>query len=314
MNEPYQFLDALSDEERKALTESIKERGVLAPVLVDDDGNILDGYHRAAICDELGIDYPTEVVPGLNEAEKVELAISLNLKRRHLTSDQKRQLVLRLREHGLSIRKIAKATGIPRSTVQDYAKPRPVKEVSEFGRERPIGHAWSVFTSTAERLKEYRASESLYWGTYAAYRTGTNYAQDDWTEDDYRLWMGMWIEAGYEAQHLFRTGKHRDWSLPKAMTKSQIEPYIVQQEKIDRMGAFIVGEFIEWTERHGLTENPAVEPPRFPQAADFDLECDCDWCDFIGDILPHGSDAETVALMAAGYMGLFFGFTVDAAA
>jgi ParB-like chromosome segregation protein Spo0J len=117
----YQFLPPLSRDERQALAESIKTFGVLQPVITDEAGNVIDGHHRAEIATEAGADYPRTVLPGLTEEQKVEQALILNLGRRHLSGDQKRQLVTDLRERGLSIRWISEKTGIPKSTVQRLA-------------------------------------------------------------------------------------------------------------------------------------------------------------------------------------------------
>lgn len=80
----FQVMPALSDEARRALAEDIARHGVLVPVEVDDEGNVLDGHHRVAIADELGVGYPTVVRAGLSEAERLEHAFRLNLVRRHL--------------------------------------------------------------------------------------------------------------------------------------------------------------------------------------------------------------------------------------
>lgn len=93
----YQLLPPLTDEERQALKEDIRQRGVQVPVLVDEDGVILDGHHRVSICQELGISYLTEVREGLTETEKRSLVLALNVHRRHLTKEQRRELI----EHAL---------------------------------------------------------------------------------------------------------------------------------------------------------------------------------------------------------------------
>ncbi len=78
----YQFFDALRPEELTALREDIRERGCFCPIEVDEKGNILDGYHRVQICDELGIKY-SKVVSKF-ACEKVEHSLKMNLLRRHL--------------------------------------------------------------------------------------------------------------------------------------------------------------------------------------------------------------------------------------
>ena len=82
---PYQLCPPLKAEELTALRTDIEQRGVQVAVELDEDGNILDGHHRVAIADELGItDYPTVIRRGLDEQAKREHVIALNLNRRHL--------------------------------------------------------------------------------------------------------------------------------------------------------------------------------------------------------------------------------------
>ena len=80
----YRVLPPLAPEARRALAEDIKRHGVLVAVEVDEDGNVLDGYHRVELAGELGIEYPVVVRAGMSETERVEHALRLNLLRRHL--------------------------------------------------------------------------------------------------------------------------------------------------------------------------------------------------------------------------------------
>lgn len=125
MTSSYQFLPPLTPEERASLRDSIATFGILQPVIVDDDCNILDGNHRAEIAGELGIDYPTIALPGLSEEQKIEQSLALNLGRRHLTPEQKQAVIRDLRARGLSVRWISEKTGIPRSTVHRLAEGVP---------------------------------------------------------------------------------------------------------------------------------------------------------------------------------------------
>ncbi len=89
------------------------------PVEYDDDGNVLDGHHRISACEEIGIkDYPIVVRIGLSEEEKVEHVLSLNLNRRHLTADQRQQVVVNLREQGWSLRRIGEKLDVSYKTVE----------------------------------------------------------------------------------------------------------------------------------------------------------------------------------------------------
>jgi len=115
----YQLLPTLSIEEYEALKASIKEHGVLVPLEYDDAGNLLDGYHRLKACRELGIkDWPRIVRIGLSEEQKTEHILSLNLDRRHLTPEQRQELVANLRVQGWSTRRIAARIGASDITVR----------------------------------------------------------------------------------------------------------------------------------------------------------------------------------------------------
>lgn len=113
----YQILPPLSASESAALQDDIAKRGVQVPIEMDDQGNVLDGHHRLRICKKLGIsDYPTIIRVGMDDDEKLEHILALNLARRHLTREQRRELVAALRNLKWSTRKIADRVGISRQT------------------------------------------------------------------------------------------------------------------------------------------------------------------------------------------------------
>ena len=90
----YQVMPELTPEEYEELKADIAERGVMIPIEYDELGNVLDGYHRLKICEELGIkDFPRVIRAGMTEAEKLTHARKLNIARRHLTQGQKRVLI-----------------------------------------------------------------------------------------------------------------------------------------------------------------------------------------------------------------------------
>jgi len=47
----YQVMRALTKDEYRDLKASISENGVKVPILVDENGEIIDGHHRKKICD-----------------------------------------------------------------------------------------------------------------------------------------------------------------------------------------------------------------------------------------------------------------------
>ncbi|MGI8757505.1 MAG: ParB N-terminal domain-containing protein [Acidimicrobiales bacterium] len=109
----------MADDDFGRLRQSIVDRGVLIPIRVDEHGQVIDGHHRKMIAAELGIDCPTEVVAGLTESKKIEMASTLNRDRRHLDRQQKRALVaasIRAAPE-LSDRQHATTTGTSATTV-----------------------------------------------------------------------------------------------------------------------------------------------------------------------------------------------------
>jgi ParB-like chromosome segregation protein Spo0J len=90
----------LSEEEYESLKTDIAEHGVRVPVVLDAEGVLIDGHHRVQAWNELReegyevADYPREVRSDLTtDAEKADLALRLNMQRRHLSQSQKRDLI-----------------------------------------------------------------------------------------------------------------------------------------------------------------------------------------------------------------------------
>ncbi len=116
----YQLLDPLSPEDYAALETDILERGVMMPIEFDEDGNVIDGHHRLAICEKHGItDYPSVVRKGWTEQQKRTHSRRMNLARRQLTAKQRRRLVeAELRDSPAdSNRKIGATLGVDHKTV-----------------------------------------------------------------------------------------------------------------------------------------------------------------------------------------------------
>ena len=82
---------------------SIKRFGVLVPIIRDQAGNILDGHHRAAIANQLGIEAPERSVEAPDDPdEKAALIGSLNDDRRQrLTLSRVGRLLLRSAKLGI---------------------------------------------------------------------------------------------------------------------------------------------------------------------------------------------------------------------
>jgi disulfide oxidoreductase YuzD len=86
----------LSAEEYESLKQSIKENGLYVPIIVNQDGIILDGHHRYKVCQELGIKEPKTLVKEFKEELDEQLfVIDCNLRRRQLNNFQRTELALK---------------------------------------------------------------------------------------------------------------------------------------------------------------------------------------------------------------------------
>jgi ParB-like chromosome segregation protein Spo0J len=117
----YQFLPGLPIEVFAALKADVAKRGVLTPIDVDEDGDILDGHHRwRAHCETGRNEAPPVIVrSGLSEAEKMAFARRQNILRRHLSREDVRRVVKdQLRDTpNRSDRSIAADLGVDHKTV-----------------------------------------------------------------------------------------------------------------------------------------------------------------------------------------------------
>jgi ParB-like chromosome segregation protein Spo0J len=85
-----------SPEEYESLKQSIKEEnGLYVPIVVNQNGVILDGHHRYKACQELGIEPKALVKEFNNELDEQLFVIGCNLVRRQLNSFQKIELALK---------------------------------------------------------------------------------------------------------------------------------------------------------------------------------------------------------------------------
>ena len=169
----YQLMPEMTPEQYQELKEDIRRRGVLIPIEYDQDNNILDGHHRYQIFTELideGVDLPLydKIVRRFSsEEEKIAYVIALNVKRRHLTPDQRQELVIKLRkEFGYTLSKIASLLGISIATASrdidslPQAERDELKSLSIQGADGRVYNpkAWSevprIFSTGTQQLRQ----------------------------------------------------------------------------------------------------------------------------------------------------------------
>jgi len=149
----FQLMPDLSEDEFAALKADIAERGVLVPVEYDELGNILDGHHRVRACEQLGVtDWPRMIRAGMSDDEKAEHALTLNLARRHLSREQRQELVKTLRLRGWSFPRIGALLGVDHTTAlrdSRCADAQPAVVTGSDGKQYPATRPTSAFAATA---------------------------------------------------------------------------------------------------------------------------------------------------------------------
>ncbi len=121
----FQVMPDLTPDELAALEADIAERGVVVPVVLDQHGRVLDGHHRRGIADRLGLPCPVETREVVDDEDARQTALALNLTRRHLTREQRRDLIARecQARPDDSDRAIARRFGCSPSTVAAVRRP-----------------------------------------------------------------------------------------------------------------------------------------------------------------------------------------------
>lgn len=91
----YQIMPDMQPAEYASFKSSVAKHGVITPVRVDENGEILDGHQRVRAWNELraeGVDlpeYPVIVHSGMTEGQKADLISGLNVIRSHYTDGQR---------------------------------------------------------------------------------------------------------------------------------------------------------------------------------------------------------------------------------
>lgn len=157
---PQQPRHLFDDEALAALAESIRQHGVLQPILVSEDRPgrylLITGERRLRAARIAGLTVvPAVIREHLEGAEQLELALVENLQRRDLTPLEEARAFEHLRTSlGLSQQEIADRVGMDRSTVANSLRllklPIEVQEMVERG-ELSAGHGRALLAFPSEK-------------------------------------------------------------------------------------------------------------------------------------------------------------------
>lgn len=151
------FSDASIDE----LTESIRRRGILQPLLVrrngDDGFELIAGERRLRAAQRAGIDSVPIVIHDISDGEMLEVALVENLQRENLNPiEEAHGYQQMIDEFGYTQEEVAERVGKDRSTVANAVRllslPRPIQEQIESGS-MSAGHARALLAAKSEAQK-----------------------------------------------------------------------------------------------------------------------------------------------------------------
>jgi ParB-like chromosome segregation protein Spo0J len=90
------LISQIGDDEYRALIESIRDHGLLQPIILNQDRTIIDGHNRYRACQELGVTPKFIVLKFPNRGTEKIYAIESNLVRRHVGVFRKIEIALLL--------------------------------------------------------------------------------------------------------------------------------------------------------------------------------------------------------------------------
>jgi ParB family chromosome partitioning protein len=151
---PYQPRTRFPDEGLRELADSIREKGIIQPLLVeaDSDGTftVIAGERRLRAARMAGLKDVPVLVRRFSMVEKVEIALIENVQRENLTPVEEAQGYRKLMEMvELSQEEVARRVGKDRSTVANSLRllklPEPMLEALDRG-EITAGHARAILS------------------------------------------------------------------------------------------------------------------------------------------------------------------------
>ena len=156
----YQPRSHFAPEELAQLSESIREQGVLQPILVrksDLGYELVAGERRLRAARMAGLDYVPVVVKTVTDAQMLEMSIVENIQRENLNSIEEAEAYHRLiAEFGLTQEQAAKRVGKSRSAVANFLRlrqlPGPIKDSIIDGK-LSMGHARALLAADSPSLQ-----------------------------------------------------------------------------------------------------------------------------------------------------------------
>lgn len=158
---PLNVRPPIRDEEIVGLACSIREQGILQPLLATPDGTIIAGHRRHAAALKVGLERVPVVEREMSEREQLECMLVENTQRQDLTPLDEARAYRELVDRGATVADIARRIG---ATTQTVSTRLAILECSEevrdlFARgELPVGAAPALARCATQEAQLYYAS------------------------------------------------------------------------------------------------------------------------------------------------------------
>ncbi len=120
----------LPEDELQELAADIKANGLIHPIVLDEDGALIDGRNRLAACRMAGVE-PT--FTSINGADPVAYILSANVARRNLTKGQRAMAGAMIRKQSLQThRELGDAIGVSKNDNNRTAMARSIAVASGY--------------------------------------------------------------------------------------------------------------------------------------------------------------------------------------
>ena len=161
----YQIFPPLPSDRHDALKTSICQHGVERATIWDDQGNLLDGWEREAICQEESTFCPREVRHFGNEAEKFQFILAVNAHRRPSLNRKQKQAVIEAYlcgDPGVSDNMLGETLGVSKNTVLGVRRrleaegkiPKLKRTRGKDGKVRPVRYTKRIITNTPNEFRK----------------------------------------------------------------------------------------------------------------------------------------------------------------
>lgn len=160
---PYQPRKAFNDRALDELTRSIRENGIVQPVVVsrasDNRYRLVAGERRLRAAQKAGLQsIPAIIKDLLQESEALQIALIENIQREDLNPIEEANAYHQLHdEFGLTQEEISRRVGKERSTVANFLRllklPEPVKELLASGQ-LSMGHARALLSMESAKKQQ----------------------------------------------------------------------------------------------------------------------------------------------------------------